>query len=38
VAGASLDQTEFLHRIAAAPLLYQPGTVWEYGLSIDILA
>lgn len=36
-AGASLDRTEFLHRIAAAPLLYQPGTVWEYGLSIDIL-
>src|SRR6185437_7781435 len=37
IAGATLDKTEFLHRIAAAPLLHQPGTVWEYGLSIDIL-
>jgi len=26
-----------LERLAAAPLLYQPGTVWEYGLSIDVL-
>ena len=22
---------------AAAPLLYQPGTVWDYGLSIDVI-
>jgi CubicO group peptidase (beta-lactamase class C family) len=37
VAGATLDRTAFLDRLAAAPLLYQPGTVWEYGLSIDVL-
>ena len=36
-AGASLDVAEFLDRLAAAPLLFQPGTVWEYGLSIDVL-
>jgi CubicO group peptidase (beta-lactamase class C family) len=36
-AGASLDTTAFLERLAAAPLLYQPGTVWDYGLSIDVI-
>jgi CubicO group peptidase (beta-lactamase class C family) len=36
-AGAALDATAFLERLAAAPLLYQPGTVWEYGLSIDVI-
>jgi CubicO group peptidase (beta-lactamase class C family) len=36
-AGASLDAAAFLERIAAAPLLYQPGTVWDYGLSIDVI-
>ena len=36
-AGASLDKTAFLERLAAAPLLYQPGTVWDYGLSIDVI-
>jgi len=37
VAGASLDSTAFLEQLAAAPLLYQPGTVWDYGLSIDVI-
>jgi CubicO group peptidase (beta-lactamase class C family) len=37
VAGATLDSAEFLERLAAAPLLYQPGTVWDYGLSIDVI-
>jgi CubicO group peptidase (beta-lactamase class C family) len=37
VAGASLDSAAFLERLAAAPLLYQPGTVWDYGLSIDVI-
>src|ERR1700735_3488230 len=23
--------------LPAAPLLYQPGTVWDYGLSIDVI-
>ena len=36
-AGATLDSTSFLDRLAAAPLLYQPGTVWDYGLSIDVV-
>ena len=36
-AGASLDTGQFLDRLAAAPLLYQPGTVWDYGLSIDVI-
>src|SRR5271165_91656 len=37
VAGATLDSVAFLERLAAAPLLYQPGTVWEYGLSVDVI-
>jgi CubicO group peptidase (beta-lactamase class C family) len=36
-AGATLDRASFLERLAAAPLLYQPGTVWDYGLSIDVI-
>ena len=36
-AGASLDAAGLLERLAAAPLLYQPGTVWDYGLSIDVI-
>ena len=36
-AGASLDSKAFLDTLAAAPLLYQPGTVWDYGLSIDAI-
>jgi CubicO group peptidase (beta-lactamase class C family) len=36
-AGASLGTHGFLEQLAAAPLLYQPGTVWDYGLSIDVI-
>jgi len=36
-AGASLSSDAFLQQLAAAPLLYQPGTVWDYGLSIDVI-
>ena len=36
-AGATLTTAQFLDRLAANPLLYQPGTVWEYGFSIDVL-
>lgn len=36
-AGATLDSASFLAQLAAAPLLYQPGTVWDYGLSIDVI-
>ena len=28
---------EFIAKLAAAPLLYQPGTVWSYGFSTDVL-
>jgi CubicO group peptidase (beta-lactamase class C family) len=36
-AGADFDSAAFLERLAAVPLLYQPGTVWDYGLSIDVI-
>jgi CubicO group peptidase (beta-lactamase class C family) len=36
-AGATFGSEAFLKTLAAAPLLYQPGTVWEYGLSVDVL-
>jgi CubicO group peptidase (beta-lactamase class C family) len=36
-AGAAFDAGAFLERLAAAPLLYEPGTVWDYGLSIDVI-
>lgn len=32
-----LTPEEFVKRLAAAPLAYQPGTVWEYSLAIDLL-
>jgi len=28
---------ELLAKLSAAPLLYQPGTVWDYGFSIDLV-
>ncbi|MSP97815.1 MAG: class A beta-lactamase-related serine hydrolase [Betaproteobacteria bacterium] len=28
---------EFIAKIASLPLLYQPGTVWDYGFSADVL-
>ncbi|WP_334186376.1 serine hydrolase domain-containing protein [Noviherbaspirillum sp.] len=28
---------EFIEQLARLPLLYQPGTVWNYGLSTDVL-
>jgi CubicO group peptidase (beta-lactamase class C family) len=28
---------EFIAKLAGAPLLYQPGTVWDYGFSTDVL-
>lgn len=38
-AGASLKYTsdEFAAALAELPLLYQPGTVWDYSLSVDLL-
>lgn len=34
---SSLTREEFLEHTGKAPLLYQPGTTWEYGLSTDVL-
>jgi CubicO group peptidase (beta-lactamase class C family) len=34
---AQLTGEEFLAKLAALPLLYQPGTVWDYGFSTDVL-
>jgi CubicO group peptidase (beta-lactamase class C family) len=33
----ALSAPEFVRALARAPLLYQPGTVWDYGLSVDVL-
>src|SRR5215470_12659102 len=33
----TLTMDEFIDRLAKAPLLYQPGTQWEYSLSTDVL-
>lgn len=30
--------SEFIRRLASAPLVHQPGTVWDYSYSIDVLA
>jgi CubicO group peptidase (beta-lactamase class C family) len=32
-----LTPEEFTSRLAAAPLAYQPGTVWQYSLAVDVL-
>jgi CubicO group peptidase (beta-lactamase class C family) len=37
-AGENLSSAEFIKRLAAAPLLFQPGATWDYSLSIDVLA
>jgi len=36
----ALDQTigAMVKKIGQAPLVHQPGTMWEYGLSMDVLA
>jgi CubicO group peptidase (beta-lactamase class C family) len=33
-----VDNTEFANRIAKLPLMFQPGTTWEYSHATDILA
>jgi CubicO group peptidase (beta-lactamase class C family) len=34
---ARLSKKHFLEKLSKAPLLYQPGAAWEYGLSTDVL-
>lgn len=36
-AAVELDSAKFLNRLSQAPLLYQPGTVWDYGFGLDVL-
>ncbi len=36
-AAAQYGGEEFLAKLASLPLLYQPGTVWDYGFSTDVL-
>jgi CubicO group peptidase (beta-lactamase class C family) len=37
-AARELTMDQFLGRLGKAPLLFQPGTRWEYGFSTDVLA
>jgi CubicO group peptidase (beta-lactamase class C family) len=37
VAALQLSDQEFIDKLASAPLLYEPGTAWDYGFGIDIL-
>ena len=36
-AAANHTGEEFLAKLATVPLLYPPGTVWDYGFSVDVL-
>src|SRR5712692_7921837 len=36
-AAASMTGAQFLDHLASRPLLYQPGTVWDYGFGLDVL-
>jgi CubicO group peptidase (beta-lactamase class C family) len=37
VAAAQFTGEEFLAKLSSLPLLYQPGTVWDYSFSTDVL-
>lgn len=37
VAAINFSPDEFIDKLAAAPLLYEPGTAWDYGFGIDVL-
>ena len=34
---SNYDGTAFMDKLASLPLLYQPGTVWDYGFGLDVL-
>lgn len=36
-AAAQYTSEEFMAKMASLPLMYQPGTVWDYGFSTDVL-
>ena len=35
--GTNFTGEEFLAKLASLPLAYQPGTVWDYSLSVDVV-
>lgn len=37
LSGSRMTSEEFLAKLAAAPLAYQPGTVWDYSLATDVV-
>ncbi|PYM99627.1 MAG: serine hydrolase, partial [Candidatus Rokuibacteriota bacterium] len=37
IASQTLTGDELIDRLSKIPLLHQPGTMWEYGLSVDVL-
>jgi CubicO group peptidase (beta-lactamase class C family) len=37
VDGTDHDNAQFVKKLAGLPLMYQPGTTWEYGRSTDVL-
>lgn len=37
VAAIQYSSEEFIDKLASAPLLYEPGTAWDYGFGIDVL-
>lgn len=37
VLGVTFTGTELIERLSGLPLLHQPGSTWEYSLSIDVL-
>jgi CubicO group peptidase (beta-lactamase class C family) len=36
-AAMQYSSSEFIDKLASTPLLYEPGTVWDYGFGIDVL-
>ncbi|HEY6258740.1 MAG TPA: serine hydrolase domain-containing protein [Xanthobacteraceae bacterium] len=36
-AAAAMTGAEFVDHLSSRPLLYQPGTVWDYGFGLDVL-
>jgi CubicO group peptidase (beta-lactamase class C family) len=36
-ASSNYDGAAFMDKLATLPLLYQPGTVWDYGFGLDVL-
>lgn len=37
IGNRSLTSQQYIDALAKLPLLYQPGTTWEYGASVDVL-